>query len=544
MQHRSRAVRRALSLALATALTLPLCLVHARPAVAATDFLDANASGVNYRATPVTSQFVCGSLAGRALDAQTRITSAQLVPATSVTPAFCDVLGVVSPSIKFEVALPVAWNQRLYVTGNGGLAGDFLDTPGNVASRNLGIANGFAFAHTDTGHSTNDGHNGTWAVNRPDLVIDWAYRAIHVTNVAAKALVKIFYSQDPRFTYFSGCSDGGREGFEEAQRFPEDFNGIVAGAPWINPIDTSIWEAWIERAFVPLGETTDQLVAKMQYVSAQVYAKCDALDGVQDGLITDPRRCIGVFNPAKDLTICPAGTNGANCVTAAELAAYEKTISPIISGGRPYYPPAALGTNYVASIFSGDVGLSEAMMRYIFPYPASANVFSPLTFNFESDPFRVVGARQVADVADAGKLRGFLQRGGKMLTYTGWSDQTINPFTSVGNYENLLRTFGTGLETSYRLFMVPGMTHCAGGVGPDTLDPMTPVINWVERGVAPETLFARKLDATGQNVLFTRNLCPYPMEMKYIGGSTTSASSFRCGPGLTGVPDVGVLQNP
>jgi len=316
------------------------------------------------------------------IDAQTKIVSAQLLQATLATPAFCDVFGVISPSIQFEVALPVAWNQRLYVTGNGDLACDFLNSAGDVSSRNLGVANGFAYAHTDTGHSTNDGHNGTWAVNRPGLVIDWAYRAIHATDVAAKELVAILYSQKPRFAYFSGCSDGGREGFEEAQRFPDDFNGIVAGTPWISPIDTFIWEAWIDRAFAPLGETTDQLVAKMQYVTAQVYAKCDALDGVQDGLINEPRRCLGVFDPKKDLTLCPAGTNGANCVTAAERAAYEKTIDPIITGGRPHYPPAALGTNYIASIFSGDNGLADAMMTYIFPFPASGNFFSVATFNF------------------------------------------------------------------------------------------------------------------------------------------------------------------
>ncbi len=132
-----------------------------------------------------------------------------------------------------------------------------------------------------------------------------------------------------------------------------------------------------------------------------------------------------------------------------------------------------------------------------------------------------------------------------MITYTGWSDQTINPFASVGNYENLLRAFGPALETSYRLFMVPGMTHCAGGVGPDTLDPITPVINWVERGIVPNTLLARKLDSAGLNVLFARNLCPYPTEAKYLGsGDPNNASSFRCVPGLTGVRYVHVLLNP
>jgi len=518
------------------------------------EFYDAASAKVDYRATPVHSSFNCASLVGRR-DAAARIVRAYIVPANRFTPSYCDVRGVIAPRIQVEVALPLAWNQRLYVFGNGGFAGEPLDRSDRLQQVTVAINNGFAVAQTDTGHQDNAYGvlDGSWALNRPDLVVDYAYRAIHETNVEAKKLVRLFYSHNVEYAYFNGCSDGGREAYEEAQKFPDDFDGIVGAAVFAAGIDTNIDGIWALQHILPLNFT----VGKFRTIGAADVAKCDALDGDVDGIIGDPRRCH--FSATKDVRRCVGQSDADSCLTAAEAAAYDNGLgSPVISNGRPYFPryPSGPEANdgfvgiflpYIVNkhVLAPAAGLvfAEEFARYIFPFPASGNYFTVQNFNFDTEPARVGPARRVLNALSP-DIAPFLHRGGKMITYTGWADPLINPYVSVGYYENVARTLGEGIGSSFRLFMVPGMHHCSGGPGADAIDAMTSVIDWTERGIAPAAIIAHKFTPTGTLVpSFTRKLCPYPQEARYVGSGINKATSFRCiDEGLRGVPDTPIHE--
>lgn len=496
------------------------------------------------------------------------ITDARTVPAGLFTPppdgvpgspvklpAYCRVQGVARPTkdseIRFEVWLPGAatWNGKYQQRGNGGYAG-------SIPSSSLadGLARGYATAGTDDGHV---GQDPSFAPGHPEKVIDFGHRAVHETAVHAKVVVAAYYGRPASRSYFSGCSDGGREALMEAQRYPEDFEGIVVGAPaneWIGLLTTGVW-AW--RA---LNETPGSRipVSKLPAIQRAVLASCDVLDRVKDGLIEDPRRCR--FDPA---TLACKGPDGPGCLTAAQLTALRK----IYDGpknprtGARIYPGHVPGTEAVNGNWDLWVvaGMDPKTMPPFLPW-FGLGFYEKMVFEKSPWDYRTLDFdRDVATArtklaailsSDNPDLAAFRRRGGKLIQYHGWGDAAISATGSIDYYERVKATLGGSVEDFYRLFMVPGMGHCGGGIGPTNFgngdfdaataaDPERDIHaaldRWVEKGIAPERIIATGQRPANGDTDFTRMtklsrpLCVFPKIAEYQGsGSIDSAANFVC----------------
>jgi feruloyl esterase len=461
------------------------------------------------------------------------------IPADAAAPAHCRVTGVLSPEIAFEVSLPAKWNGRFYMIGNGGHAGESLNDQGRVAQRNAALKLGFAFAQTNTGHDAQKEPGGTFVMSNPQKAIDYAYRAVHLTATTAKDITKDYYSKPVAHAYWNSCSNGGRQGLIEAQRFPEDFDGIVANAPWLDQTGFTIGAMWNQKALSEVPVTS----AKLAFVADKVMGKCDAIDGLKDGLIDDPRKC--AFDPARDVPTCPAGKDN-DCLTPAQASAIAKVYSGPVSNGKPYFPGYMPGSEAVTSgLFGGgsgsgwlnvivatqpdakpaDFNLAENTMRYLVHKPPRPT-YDYRNFNFDRDVHTLDEWSKQADAKDP-DLSKFRKRGGKLLMTYGWADSILQPMMGVNYFEQSLAKNGPGTPEFFRLFMVPGMAHCGGGIGPDRHDPVTAMINWVEKGQAPASMIASRV--VNNQVTRTRPLCPYPQVARYQGkGSIDDAANFRC----------------
>jgi tannase/feruloyl esterase len=453
------------------------------------------------------------------------IASAVTVPATADTPEYCRVIGLIQPEVRFEVNLPATWNGRVYMFGNGGYAGEALDSPGRQATAKRAIARGFVATQTNTGHDGTAEPLGTFGAS-PQKVLDYAFRAVHVTAVTAKALAQAYYSSAPRRAYFEGCSTGGRQGLISAQRFPDDFDGIVAGAPVLNFSGTMIAYEQYQKALAAAPLTPDAI----KTVADAVIAKCDVVDGTKDGVIDDPRRCS--FNPSADIPKCASDASAAGCLTSAELHTVETIYSPVQRGGTTFFPGWPLGaeagwTPWFTSPNGKGVQFSfgETYLKNIAFGKPNAN-YDWLTFDVNADLDKIQMSRTILDATDPDLSR-FKGRGGKMITYFGWADPALNPMMGVGYYESVMKATPATADF-YRLFLVPGMQHCGGGVGTSTFDAFTPVVKWVEKGTAPDTIPAARV--VGGKAVRTRPLCPYPQTAVYKGsGSTDDGGNFVCG---------------
>ena len=456
------------------------------------------------------------------------VVTASLVSAAGTTPEYCRVAGLIAPEVKFEVALPTSWHGRLVMIGNGGFAGEDLQAPGRAGARDAAVRAGFAFTQTNTGHDAAGEPLGEFAIN-PQKLVDYAFRAVHVTVETAKRVAAAYYGAAPKRSYFFGCSTGGRQGLMAAQRFPNDFDGIVAGAPVLDFTGTMLKYVSILQAFAkaPVPQSKLRLAGKV------LYAQCDEKDGVKDGLIDDPRRC--GFKPAEHLPKCQSG-DMPDCFTDGQIRSLETLYSDQQIRGQRAFPGWPLGVEAERS--DGNTGwhnwlvgenqppifaqFSEAFFRYV----ARPQKNPRLTFR-DVDVEEPLGPiRAMLDATDT-DLGAFRDRGGKLLTWFGWADQALNPNMGVEYYEGVLRKMGPGAKDFYRLFMAPGMFHCAGGIGCDSNSYLAAVIDWVERGKAPDTLPASRTVAG--KVVRTRPFCPYPQVAKYKGsGSIDEASSFVC----------------
>ena len=512
------------------------------------------------------AQRSCDSLAQLAL-ANTKITLAQSVPAGAFTPppapnpmpgmqasykdlpAFCRVVAEVSPTadsaIKMEVWMPTAgWNSKYQGQGNGGFAG-MIGYPALGAS----IKRGYAAAGTDTGHT---GGEAAWALGHPEKVIDFGYRAIHEMTLKAKAIIDAFYGDNLQHSYFASCSDGGREALMEAQRFPEDYDGILAGAPanfWTHLLVDAMW--------VNLATTLDQAsyipAGKLPAIGAAVLAACDAQDGVADGILNDPRQC--QFDPG---TLLCKGADSNSCLTAPQVTALKKIYAgPDDAAGHQifpgYMPGAEEGPGGWAPWITGPA--SGRSLLFFF----GTQFFSDMVYEQAAWDYKTFNVDQGTKLADAKtaralnatdpNLKPFRARGGKLIMYHGWSDAAIPAPNTIDYYHSVLATLGQrATDTFLRLFMVPGMQHCGGGPGPNSFgqdanapphDPehniYTALEQWVEKGVAPSKIIATKyVDDSNhaQGVKMTRPLCTYPQIAKYKGaGDTNDAANFVCAPG-------------
>lgn len=461
------------------------------------------------------------------------VDSAVLVPAKDGDAAYCRVQGLVQPEVRFEVSLPAAWNGRLYMFGNGGFAGESLTAGFRAARRTTAVTKGFAVAQTNTGHDASREPLASFA-SSPQKLTDYAYRAVHVTALAAKALARAYYGSPPARAYFDGCSTGGRQGLIAAQRFPDDFDGIVVGAPVLDFVGTMTHYAVIHRALdaAPLSEEKVRLVAEA------TYRKCDAADGLDDGLIAAPRTC--AFDPATDLPRCAGPAAGQACLSDADVSSLRAIFGGVTAGGRRVFPGFPVGSEAFAATPSGPrSGWDPWLVRT--GQPTVSRVFMESFFKHMATPGAELDWRSIDPDRDLSKLDGiatllnatdpdlsaFRTRGGRILMYYGWADPALNPIMGVDYYERVLQTMGPQATDFYRLFMMPGVFHCAGGVGPDRLDTITPLVGWVERGATPDRLVAAQ--RIGEATRRTRPLCAYPQVAKYKGqGSVDEAESFIC----------------
>ena len=445
--------------------------------------------------------------------------NASAAAAFKTLPAFCRVTARLTPTpdsdIRVEVWLPLSgWNKKVQAAGNGGLGGT-IPYPALAAA----VRAGYAAAATDTGHI---GGNADFVAGHPEKLVDFGYRAIHEMTVAAKAVVAAHYDAPPARSYFSSCSTGGRQALVEAQRYPEDFDGIVAGdASWDQ---MRLYAARVAlNVFVNREAAAVIPPAKYSMIHNAVLAACDAADGVKDGVIEDPARCRFDF-----ATLTCAGDDRADCLTTPQIETANAMASPItdrqsgavLHPGR-YYPGSELGWGSVGG--PAPSGESLEGMRKI--------VFDPRwdyhTIRGPADVERAVGADRGLLYGGDPNLTPFFSRGGKLLMYHGWADPLVTPDASLIMYRRINDAVGPAATNSLALFMVPGMGHCQGGPGTDVFDKVAALDQWVESGARPQSIVASHM--TGSAVDRTRPLCAYPAAAHYIGsGSTDDARNFRC----------------
>ena len=436
-------------------------------------------------------------------------------------PGFCRVSMTIKPSadsdIKTEAWLPLSgWNGKFQEVGNGAWGGSV-----QYAALAEGLRRGYAMASTDTGHT---GTDASFAMGHPEKLIDFGYRAIHETAVQSKAVIAALYGSAQRLSYFTGCSGGGRQGFMEVQRFPEDFDGVIAGASGYDRTNQSIQLVSIAQA---THVTKASFIPREKYPAIHQAAlkACDALDGVSDGLISEPRRCH--FDP---VVIQCKGKDTPTCLTRPQVQAARKMYSDVKDPktGQLIFPGQELGSELLWGGTSGSprpLGMSDDLFKYV--------VFRDPNWDFQT--LSISKDLELAHKADNGVLtasstdiKSFVGRGGKLVMYHGWADQNISPRSSVNYYQRLVTALGQQqVDDSVRLYMVPGMGHCGGGDGPNQFDMLTGLEQWREQGTAPKEVIASKL--TNGKVVRTRPLCPYPQVARYRGtGGIDDAQNFAC----------------
>ena len=469
----------------------------------------------------------------------TAVTAIACVPAWSIdSPAsagqrkvvvgtpFCRVEGVIEQEIGFELWLPAkgAWNHRFLGVGSGGSAG-FINHP-ELAR---GLRRGFAAASTNSGHKLSD---GAWMLGDAQRIRNYSDRAHHLLAQNARKIAAAYYGQDAHHAYFIGCSGGGRQGLKEMQRYPTDYNGIVAGAPGpdmpvmtVRHLVTGLAQAKASAA--RLADSDWQLVAE------GAIAACDAQDGVKDGVIENPQAC--VFDPG--VLLCK-NAGEPNCLSAAQIALVRQIAAPLrdengrqLDAGllpgvrtRPG-PPPALVTEFFAHGVYRDANWN----------PASFNIVRDLSLARKAMP---------EIWADDPDLKGFSAVGGKAIVYSGWMDPSVIAEQAINYYQRVVGTMGGSQQTAntLRLFMAPGVFHCGGGPGPNQFggaggldapsldaehDMLSAIVAWVEQGKAPDKIIASRI--TDGRVVRTRPLCPYPQLAHYSGsGSSDAAENFQC----------------
>ena len=434
-------------------------------------------------------------------------------------PGFCRIAATLQPvtdsSIQIEVWMPASgWNGKLESVGNGAWAGT-ISYPAMATA----LAAGYATASTDTGHA---GNNVTFVVGHSEKLVDFAYRSVHEMTLAAKAIAASFYGNGPARAYFNGCSTGGRQALTEAQRFPNDYDGIVAGAAANYP--THLQGAQVWTAQVSHQEEAGRIPpAKFPLLHHAVLEACDALDGVKDGVLEDPTRCH--FDPS--VLACKNGA-GNECLTPqqAEVAAkiYRGPVNP--RTGKSVFPGLEPGSEMGWANLSGPEPMSLARETYQYLVFQDANWDYR---KFDPDHDVAQAEKTIGPIMDAidPNLRPFFGHGGKLLIYHGWADPGIAPLNSVHYYSSVVDTLGPHAQDSIRLFMVPGMGHCRGGDGTDTFDAVAALDEWVASGRTPERIEASH--STKGVIDKTRPLCPYPQVAVYKGaGDTNTSANFAC----------------
>jgi hypothetical protein len=500
----------------------------------------------------------CESLSGRTLGNATITAAEALTPPftikdeildqqVSVSAPFCRVRGTIKPStdsdIRFELWLPQdsAWNGKYEGVGNGGFAGSISYQPMAWA-----LESGYAASGTDTGHVA-PVTDASWARGHPQKFVDWAWRAIHETAGSSKEIVHAYYGRSPAHSYFTGCSDGGREALVETQRFPEDYDGVIAAAPandWIRLLASFVWN---EQAL--MAEPGSELpTKKLPAVTAAVLTACHG----EEEMLPDPSQCR--FDPS--VLICK-GVESDSCLTGPQVTTLKKIYSgPQNAAGQQLFPGFQPGSEADWNVWITGSGPNpgEGSLQLAF----GRGFFGDMVFgkpdwdirsmNFDNDlKLAVAKTAQTVDATDP-DLGRFKAAGGKLIQYHGWYDSAIPAASSVSYYEEVGRKMGgmPQIQSFYRLFLAPGMQHCGDGVGPNAVggafdlpapkhdpehDVVTALAHWVEDGVPPEQIVATKYQGNdpSKGIAMQRPWCPYPAVARYSGqGSRNEAASFKC----------------
>ena len=455
----------------------------------------------------------------------------------NVRGAHCRVVGVFGRSAAFMVMLPNRWNQRILMGGNGGFAGRLNRDVLAYAS------DGYITVTTNTGHEESPGGGARWALDDPELQLDFAYVAVHRAVEVAKSLAHAFYGRDAKYSYFTGCSNGGRQGMMEIQRYPDDFDGVIAGAPAIQFTRTGAAMLRNLKANSPTPAYLDHPIVtqeNLDLLSTAVLAACDALDGVTDGVLDDPRECRFKLSQLK---ACPGDRAATDCLTRAQRAVIATIQSPMLDeNGKPYYPGQVLGGENLRGGWGAWItGRDTARLRQsglpnltamfgtegakYFTFSDSTWDYSRYKGNYVHETRRSAAMLN----ADNPDLSRFGARKGKLLLWHGWADPALNPLVTIDYYQRVLARDASARDY-VRLFMAPGVLHCGGGNGTAPSDRMllAAIVAWVEKGQAPEQFVVSRRDST-QRVVRTRLLCPYPKRAIYTRqGSSDDASSFVC----------------
>jgi hypothetical protein len=511
--------------------------VHAQ-AVAATAPASAQrcAAMVQLKDAAVTRRF------GLLRDGPTLIEAAEIVPPTNGLPEVCQITGHIAPDIGFEVRLPTqGWNGKLYMRGCGGYCGSLAKPQSEPA-----LVRNYAVVVSDMGHTTK---GWIFAYNNIQGEIDFGYRATHVTAVTAKEVVDVFYGRQPAFSYFDGCSTGGRQAYVTAQRFPKDFNGIIGGAPPLNQTgDRPLLLFWAARVNVGPDGGPILTTADIPTLHGAVLAECDGLDGLKDGVLQNPQACR--FNPR---TIqCGTPKAGAACLSAEKVAVVEKIYSGAVNskgealyfgmprGSEWNWAPELIGKEGQHGTNLGGIGQpTSALMNYLPFFYDGGPTYDPMTYDYDVDPDRA-SLTEVLYGATNPDLRRFKAAGGKFIGWHGWDDHQIPAGASVDYYETVTRTMGGPAATRdfFRLYMLPTTGHCAGGKGGHEVDFLTALEDWVEKGIAPDALLAHhtpseayiprgRFPLSADAFDRTRPVYPYPDYARYAGGDVSKATSWK-----------------
>lgn len=475
------------------------------------------------------------------LTTETRaIHTAERVPTSGRTPAYCRVTGQILPEVGFEARLPDNWNGHFLMLGNGGFAGQIQAViEGGFVPH---LREGFAVAATDTGHDADRQPLASFGVDR-QKIIDFAYRAVHVTTGAAKDLIAAYYGSGPELSYFRGSSTGGRQGLMAAQRFPADFDGILVAYPVLDQTNVHLASIHIMQAMEEAPVHMNQL----ETLAERVYARCDDIDGVEDGLIAEPTRCN--FDPAEDLPRCDGRVARPTCFTEGQIGTLQVIYGDVKSQGEtimPGLPVGASAQGRVVGPFTPYVGsgwtpwlvnqnrrpnmlrLSASFLRYM-AFDEPRPEYEWRDFDIDADPQRIQWIRTVLDATDP-DLTAFRDRGGKLLMYHGWADSAPNPRMSIRYSEAVRDTVGASTPDFFRLFMIPGMFHGGfhgGGIGNPNVEAFAALRAWVETNASPDRLTI-SYHEDGE-VVRTRPACPHPKVARPTGsGSTTKAENFEC----------------
>ncbi|MBW9103167.1 tannase/feruloyl esterase family alpha/beta hydrolase [Paraburkholderia phenoliruptrix] len=535
-------------------------------------------------ATPATLVGNCATLASKLSFANTTFDSVQDVPAGTLTVAgkpiaeHCLVRGEMNRrvsavdgktyAIGFEMRLPVAWNGRFFYQANGGLDGNVVTATGEIGGGgplNNALNMGFAVISSDAGHTSSQ--NPLFGLD-PQARIDYGYNAVATLTPMAKQAIRSAYGKAPDRSYFEGCSNGGRHAMVAAARSSAEYDGIIAGDPGFHLPKAAIGEMWGAQQFAKVASATTAnglpdiktgfTATERQLVASRILAKCDALDGVADGMVQDIKACQANFSLAADVPTCAGNVRDGTCLTTAQ----KDAIGNVFSGARNSagaalyasfpYDAGVSGAGWAQWKQSNSITLDPAAAAFTFTTPPQdASLLSQLSsyaLNFSMDTdapkiFATSGAYAQSSWSfmtppDETNLSALKQRGAKLMVYHGTSDPVFSSNDTTDWYQRLSAANGGDASNFARLYTVAGMNHCSGGPAADQFDMLTPMVAWVEQGKAPESIVATARDASNAvpnsevpadwGAGRTRPLCPYPKVARYKGGDVNSAASFSC----------------